>query len=212
MRRYSRCKGTGLSCHFYVYAFIRARSSSTADAGTPYYIGKGQHDRAFSKRHPRAPKNRACIVLLETGLTELGAFALERRLIRWWGRADKGVGILRNCSDGGDGATGAIRTVETRVKISRGLMGKPSPKSKYEKSPNYKPATLGTKFTDARRQRASELSRGENNSRAKLKVEEVRQIKRSVNTVQELSDRFGVSKSTVNAIKSGRIWSHITDF
>ena len=61
---------------------------------------KGKHE------HIKPPLNKSYIVFLETSLTELGAFALERRMIRWWGRIDKGTGILINLTDGGEGTSG----------------------------------------------------------------------------------------------------------
>jgi hypothetical protein len=73
-----------------------------------------------SKGRPckKPTKDKSRIIFLKQNLTEEEAFKHEIYMIAVFGRIDLVTGILRNKTNGGDGASGYICSEETRKKIS----------------------------------------------------------------------------------------------
>ena len=174
---------------FYVYAYLRHKDSVTAKAGTPYYIGKGTGYRAYVA-HGRVPiPDLDHIVVLEANLTDIGALALERRMIRWYGRKDLETGILLNRTDGGDGAAGSkpIRkphSEETKAKIRAGNLGK---KRSEEARIKCAAARKGCKLSEEAKKHLSEFHKGKPKSAATKEKMKIAQQNMSDETKQKMS-------------------------
>lgn len=192
---------------YYVYAYLR-------EDGSPYYIGKGKGDRAWSKGklEVKKPKNVNRIIILENNLSHIGSLAIERRLIRWYGRKDLGTGILRNQTNGGDGGPGAKSggklSEKTKKKISLAHIGKKrgpmSEGSKRKLSVSLKGKNKGKPRTDEQKNHQSLIRKGKKRKphsvETKLKIRE-KVLGKKVGPMKE-EHKNKISKALTGKIRS----------
>lgn len=99
---------------------------------------------------------------------------------------------------------GAVLSQETKDKISESHMGKPGTRLGFINSEE-----MNRKISETRIKKG--LSKGENNGRAKLNkksVEEIRNKYKTTNiTQQKLAEEYNISKSSVSAIITKRVWN-----
>lgn len=114
---------------FYVYVY---RDPRPLKKDQPVYVGKGTGDRDLS-HWSRGSHNKPfqdfishlkqrgliapCERVFETEV-EADAFAKEIELITLYGRRNTGTGTLFNLTDGGEGASGAIRSEDEKAHLS----------------------------------------------------------------------------------------------
>jgi len=129
---------------YYVYQYLR-------EDQTPYYIGKGKGKRAWQS-HKRSngaqirPIDKSRIQIVQEGLSEKQAHALENSLITQYGLKSEG-GILINLTYGGEGRSPSL---ELRELFRQQQLGRKKPPR-----------------TEAHRKSLSEASKGIPKSRSK---------------------------------------------
>jgi hypothetical protein len=125
---------------YYTYAYLRIDR-------TPYYIGKGEGKRLYTKGKDEIgkPPTKDRIIFLKQNLTEAEAFRHEIYMIAVYGRKDLETGILRNKTNGGEGTSGFIPwnkgttyAEDLKKKISIGRKGIPSNRPGFKHSEETK--------------------------------------------------------------------------
>lgn len=152
---------------YYTYAYLRLD-------GTPYYIGKGK-DKRMKARHSGSvavPSDPNRILILKKNLTEEEAFKHECYLIYVFGRKDLGTGILRNMTNGGDGASGRVCTEEAKRKSSRSNRGQKRAKTVGENISKAKKGKPGRKLTEEEKKAISARVSGAGNPTKRPEVKE----------------------------------------
>jgi len=156
----------GMKNDFYTYAYLR-------EDGTPYYIGKGRGNRAYTgRRHGyRPPKDLDRILILKKNLTEKDAHKHEIYMIAIYGRKDLGTGILYNLTEGGEGTSGWVMPEEVKQKIGQANKGNPCwqkgkpahnrgiPASNVTRE-KCRQANLGRVFSEGRNKKISDAKKG----------------------------------------------------
>lgn len=97
---------------------------------TVFYIGIGNFKRPYVKTNRsnfwknEVKKHGYIINILNNNLSFENAQESEIELIKIYGRRDLGLGTLVNLTNGGDGSVGCKLSIETKLKISKALIGK----------------------------------------------------------------------------------------
>lgn len=230
---------------FYVYAYLDPRKNGEYKYGNyifeyePFYIGKGKIGSNRKERHLIFVKERGIdltnntykfnlikqileekmepvIVEIETYISEITAFNIEKMLIKMIGKRQDRTGTLVNISSGGDGGdtfTNNPRKEEIRIMRSKQMSGEgnnmyglkleeyPSHKNKGDKHWNF-----GRKAAKETLLKMSKNNSGKNNPNSK-KVDKFSLDGKYIctyDTLKEACESCGSTKvNMIRACKSG---------
>lgn len=176
---------------YYTYAYLR-------EDGTPYYIGKGSGNRAYTTHYNTCvpPKNR--ILILKNNLTEEDAFKHEIYMISVYGRKDLKTGILWNRTSGGDGASGHKHTEEHKKKISEGTKKGMTPEVRKKLSKS----SMGKVLSEETKKKMSIRMKGKVWTKDEI---EKRRNTRCSKWIYEIITPCGIIETTNNMVEYCRI-------
>jgi hypothetical protein len=224
---------------FYVYVYRDPRPTKN---NQPVYVGKGTGDRDLS-HWSRGSHNKPfqdfiahlkvrglvapCERVLETE-SEAEAFAKEIELIKLYGRRNTKTGTLFNLTDGGEGASGAIKTEEHkqvdkynsiknwadpeyRAKVvAAQKVVQSTPEARALKSKNStedwaKPEVRNKRQTGIKRTRGSDASRSKTSAISKAQWSDPEYAAKQTANNQEIANRAEVKAAKAAATKA--LWA-----
>lgn len=221
---------------FYVYVYRDPRPTKN---NQPVYVGKGTGDRDLS-HWSRGSHNKPfqdfiahlkvrglvapCERVFETNV-ETEAFAKEIELIALYGRRNTGTGTLFNLTDGGEGASGTIRTAAHRamdskfstehwqdpayrakiVAAQKAVQGTPEARAlKAENSAEAwaNPEVRNKRQTGIKRGRSTAESKAKTSAQAKAQWSDPEYAARQTANNQEIANRTEVKAAKAAAAKA----------
>jgi hypothetical protein len=224
---------------FYVYVYRDPRPSKN---NQPVYVGKGTGDRDlshWSKGSHNKPfqdfishlKQREfvspCQRVLETE-SEAEAFAKEIELIALYGRRNTNTGTLFNLTDGGEGGSGTVRTMEHKAADSAHTLKhwqdpeyrekvvaaqkavQSTPEARALKSENSaeawtNPVVREKRQTGIKRARSTDISKAKTSAQAKAQWSDPEYAAKQTANNQEIANRVGVKAAKAAAAKA--LWA-----
>jgi hypothetical protein len=225
---------------FYVYVYRDPRPTKN---NQPVYVGKGTGDRDLSHwsrgshnkpfqdfiSHLKARELVAtCQRVFETD-NEAEAFAKEVELILLYGRRNTGTGTLFNLTDGGEGASGTIKTAahkevdkynsiknwadpEYRAKVVEAqLAAQGTPEARALKSENSAqawtdPEVRQKRQTGIKRSRSTDESKAKTSAQAKAQWSDPEYAAKQTANNQEIANRAEVKAAKAAAAKA--LWAN----
>ena len=168
--------------------------------GTPIYAGKGKRDRAFGHITNDTHLGRLLRKRLRDGhkiepeflckdVDEEFAFFVEVETIRHYGRKDLGIGTLLNLTDGGEGSSGYVFSIEDRAKVSVAGKGRITSEETKKKLAAQR---TGRKCSVETKAKISVLKKGNQNSLG-IKRSDESKVKQSIAMKDKLPWNKGIS-------------------
>lgn len=199
---------------FFTYVYCNPlKPSAIHESGfEPFYVGKGKDERHLAHLYEcnltsntNTHKSNTIRKIIRSGLTPLvlkvfesdiedEALAEEVRLIALYGRADLSKGPLTNMTDGGEGLSGALKSEETRKKLSKASKAAWA-KGKYKEAKwDISKMVKAAHTPEANKRRADSRRGTKNTDEAKANMSAAHKLRASLLTQEERDEKYGTMR------------------